>query len=121
VEGDGVVIEHVGGYSDRVSHVPRRAREVRRLDPPAPSREPPASRPRRRLSYMEQRELDALPARIEALEDEQRALHAQIAGPDFYKERADAIAATLARVDALEQELTDAYSRWDALDARVKA
>ena len=67
---------------------------------------------------MEQRELDALPARIETLETEQRALNEQIAGPEFYKEGPDAINASLARADALQRELSDAYSRWDELDSR---
>ena len=74
--------------------------------------------PRQRLSYKEQRELEALPARIEALESEQRALGQKIAGPDFYKEAADAIKASLARVDELQRELTAVYARWDALESR---
>src|SRR5262249_33062797 len=44
---------------------------------------------RKKLSYKEQRELEAMPDRIAALEDEQRALQERIAGPDFYKESAD--------------------------------
>ena len=67
---------------------------------------------------MEQRELDSLPGRIEALETEQRALNELIAGPEFYKEGADAINRSLARADALQRELSDAYSRWDELDSR---
>lgn len=73
---------------------------------------------RRRLSYKEARELEALPARIEALESEQRALGRKIADPDFYKEAADAIKASLARVDELQRELTAVYGRWDALESR---
>ena len=78
--------------------------------PPAPER--------KRLSYKEARELEALPARIEALESEQRALGQKIAGPDFYKEPADAIKASLARVDGVQRELTAIYARWDALESR---
>ena len=77
--------------------------------------------PRKRLSYKEQRELEALPARIEALESEQRALGQKIAGPEFYKEGAETIAASLARVDELQRELTAVYARWDALESRGKS
>jgi ATP-binding cassette subfamily F protein uup len=77
-----------------------------------------SARERKRLSYNEQRELDALPARIEALETEQRALNAQIAGREFYKEMPETITASLARVEMLQRELTDAYARWDELESR---
>jgi len=72
----------------------------------------------RKLSYQERRELDALPARIEALEAEQRALGLRIADPDFYKEAAAAITGALERVQQVERELVDLYARWDALDSR---
>ena len=72
----------------------------------------------RKLSYREQRELEELPGRIGAMEREQEQLTAAVAGPGFYKETAEAIHRTLARVAALEQELLDAYARWDELDSR---
>jgi len=78
----------------------------------------PGPRSRTKLSYKEQRELEALPPRIEAIESEQRALAERIAGADFYKESADAIKASLARVEELQCELTGAYARWDDLDSR---
>ena len=76
-----------------------------------------AARPKK-LSFKEQRELDELPALIEALESEQRALTETIAGPDFYKAGAEAIKQSLARVDTLQRELTAVYARWGELDSR---
>jgi len=119
-EGDGRVQEYVGGYEDWVR---QRKSEVgslkseRTANPEAPIPNPGRER-RRRLSYNDQRELDALPARIEALEAEQRALNLRIAGPEFYKEGAEAINMSLARVDALQRELTEAYARWNELESR---
>ena len=78
----------------------------------------PAAPEKKRLSYKEARELEALPARIQALEDEQRALGERIAGPEFYKEPADAIRSSLDRVEALQQELLAMYARWDELESR---
>ena len=75
---------------------------------------------RKRLSFKEQRELDSLPAAIEALEAEQRALSERIAGPGFYKEPADAIEASLARTEVLQRELLAAYARWDELESRAR-
>ena len=72
----------------------------------------------RRVTYKEQRELESLPARIEALEEEQRTLEATVAAPEFYKEPAATINATLARLDALHQELVETYARWEELDSR---
>ena len=65
-------------------------------------------------------ELDGLPARIEALENEQRALDRAVADPLFYREPADVIATTLARIEAIGPELTACYARWDALESRPR-
>ena len=129
-EGGGRIAEYVGGYEDylRVSHAVSAAGE------PAPEsagrrRESGQARAnvataeggaptRKRLSYMEQREFDALPARIEALEAEQQQLHAAVAARDFYKEAPDAIRQSLSRLDELQAALLSAYARWDDLDSR---
>jgi ATP-binding cassette subfamily F protein uup len=135
-EGDGRVEEFVGGYADwlRQSAYPQRTQRHRGTEPASSSLSAVASvssvpsvssvqavPARKRLSYKEARELEALPARIEALESEQRALGQKIAGPDFYKEPADAIKASLARVDEVQRELTAVYARWDALESRRQA
>jgi ATP-binding cassette subfamily F protein uup len=73
---------------------------------------------RRKLSYKEQRELNDLPVRIEALEAEQRALHERTGSAEFYKESAEDIRRALTRVEAIEAELTDAYARWHELEDR---
>ena len=77
-----------------------------------------ASPTKRKLTYKEQRELEALPARIESLESEQAALNTRIAGPEFYKEAPDAIRAALARADDLHREIAAAYDRWHRLETR---
>jgi ATP-binding cassette subfamily F protein uup len=126
-EGGGRIEEYVGGYVDwqRQRHAavpaaaerPRHAGEARAAVKPAEQSAPHAASTRK-LSYNEQRELGALPGRIEALEAEQTRLAARVADPEFYKESAEAIAAALDRVAAIEAELLDAYARWDALDSR---
>ena len=126
-EGDGRVQEYVGGYEDWLRQRdrsappprPRRFGEPRRSSPGSDGGGK-ASAERKKLSYKEARELEALPARIEALESEQAALNSRIAGPDFYRDAPDAIRAALARVEDIERELLEAYSRWEALDGRAQ-
>ena len=59
-----------------------------------------------------------MPTRIDALETEQRTLAERIASPDFYKESAAAIKASLERMEELQQTLASAYARWGELDAK---
>ena len=78
---------------------------------------PIAAKPRK-LSYKEQRELDELPQRIEALEAEQKQLGAFLAQPESYAKEADRAMKAQARVAAIDAELLAAMERWEALDAR---
>ena len=128
-EGDGHVAEYVGGYTDwarQTAQRPQRGTKgtkesaKERAAGGATDGTPPVAghSPAKRLSYRENRELEGLPARIDALEEEQRTLERTIAGPEFYKEPAATINATLARLDALQDELIEAYARWEELDSR---
>ncbi len=71
-----------------------------------------------KLSYKEQRELDALPARIEALEAEQKTLHERLASPALYTESPSRAGELHARSEAIDTELTQALERWEALGSR---
>mgnify|MGYP001236545170 CR=1 FL=1 len=128
-EGDGRIGEYVGGYEDWVRQraaAPKPSREERAGSAANQSvsddtPEQPSHGPRgasRKLSYNEQRELSALPTRIEALEAEQVTLSTAAHDPAFYKEPAETIARTLERLQAIDDELLAAYARWDELDAR---
>ena len=77
---------------------------------------PPAAKTRK-LSYKEQRELDALPARIAALEAEQTSINAQLADGTLYASD-NAKALELAqRNAAIDGELLEALERWELLGA----
>jgi ATP-binding cassette subfamily F protein uup len=117
-EGGGIVREYVGGYEDWLRQRP--VAPARPEAKPAPvSRPEPTERPKHpaaKRSYKDARELESLPARIEALEAEQAALHERMAASDFYQQPGEAIAAARARLEALEAELAVAYERWEALE-----
>jgi len=124
-EAGGRVTEYVGGYEDwlRQRDTIPRVTPAAKAAPAAPpgaaaGARPRPKAPRKKLSYREQQEFDELPAAIHALEEEQRRLQAAIAGPDFFKEPADAIARTLARADEVQDTLLVAMQRWDELDSR---
>jgi ATP-binding cassette subfamily F protein uup len=72
----------------------------------------------KKLSFKEKRELEELPKRIEALEAEEQQLNARVASAGFYKEGAEAIAATMARIEAIAKELGATYARWHELEER---
>ncbi len=119
-EGGGRIGEYVGGYSDWLRQCP--AAVVPKPDAPRAAKPvpvpaaPPAGKPRK-LSYKEQQELKALPGRIEALEVEQSQLQAAVSTAGFYQQPGEKIAATLARLEAVTQELAACYDRWEALES----
>ena len=73
---------------------------------------------RRKLSYKEQRELDELPARIEALEAEQKMLAEAMAGGELYTGRPERIAEVHARHGRIDEELLELLDRWETLSSR---
>ena len=73
----------------------------------------------RKLSYKEARELEQWPARLEALEAEQRGIDAQLADPAFYAREPQRAAALHARHAQIEEELMAGLERWEALAARA--
>ena len=117
-EGQGRVREYVGGYEDWL----RQRAAVTSIEAGLKTRNyeraaPPPSSAARKASFKEQQELLALPGRIESLEAEQQRLQAAVASSDFYKEPADLIARTLARLETIEQDLLNVLARWDELDS----
>ncbi|MBK1702565.1 ATP-binding cassette domain-containing protein [Thiococcus pfennigii] len=121
LEGGGRVVEYVGGYSDWLRQRPEAAAAPGETAPAARPKAEPKRTPARaakRLSYKESRELEALPARIEALETEQGTLHARLGEPDLYQQGGEAVTALQARLAEIEAELAEAYRRWEDLEAR---
>ncbi len=120
-EEGGVVLRYPGGYSDWMRQGGALAvaddPEGRRGD--AEPREAPAARPkaaRTKLSYKDQRELEGLPPRIEALEREIVELERQIAAPTFYAQPWDVTSPVLAALQARQEEHSAATARWLELE-----
>ena len=125
-EGGGVIGDYVGGYSDWQHDKQKQALAAGRAQRPAA---PSASRTTgpvvptsksdkpKKLSNKEQKELEALPAKIEALEQEQAQLTAKLADPAFYKKEPQKFIEVKARLDALEREHAVTFARWETLEA----
>jgi ATP-binding cassette subfamily F protein uup len=120
-EGDGVVKEYIGGYSDwlrqRAEMPVPVAAERQAETKPVPTSEPrkPAAK---KLSYKDQRELEQLPARIEQLEKEQANVQSRLADPDLYKRDPVLMKQLGARLKEIEVELTETYARWEGLEGQ---
>jgi ATP-binding cassette subfamily F protein uup len=141
-EGHGVLREHVGGYSDWAEYQARSGRTrgdaegkvgtsaARRNSASAQTSAPQATvrtttagreksgSHRVKLSFAEQHELSALPAKIELLEEGIEEARRKFADPSLYKESAQQAKTLQAELARLEQDLTTAYGRWELLEGR---
>lgn len=124
MEGDGVVGEYVGGYSDWQRQAARAAAvaaaaPVVAAKPTATAAATPAepAAAKRKLSYKDARELEQLPLKIETLEKDVEGLTAAMNDPAFYQRSAADMAAHNAKLAKVQADLDAAYARWEELDA----
>jgi ATP-binding cassette subfamily F protein uup len=117
-EGDCRVVEYVGGYSDWERQWKQRndvqAKPVENKTRPA--KQTPKQKAGK-LGYKDQRELDGLPQRIEALEERLAEIQQQMSDPAFYRQGGEKIAVLQQTLQEQEQALEHAYQRWEELEA----
>ncbi len=118
-EGDGLWREYAGGYSDWLMQRPAPAPAV--ATAPAPPPPAPRRSERVKLTFNEQRELAALPAELESLENEQAALLARMSAADYHQASAQQMASDAGRAAELERLLEEKLARWTALQDKAKA
>ena len=126
-EGNGVVREYVGGYQDWL----RQGGSVKLLGvgeakdgKESKSEATPAAAPRpaepvpakKKLSYKVQRELEALPGKIDAAEKSIAGLQEEMAQPTFYQQSAERSGETIAKLEAMQRELDELLERWAELE-----
>ena len=137
--GDGVVRPCAGGYAE-ASRLLKQVREdeaARRRFPQgrgatccdrsgsdafvateaAGRRFPQEDRPRK-LTYKEQRELEALPEKVAALEAEIAEIEKALSDPSLYAKDASRVAALTARLGPAKDELDAVETRWLELSMR---
>ncbi len=120
-EGEGKWQEYVGGYTDWETYRQSAAAVTKTPAKAEPKNEPKEAAPaKKKLSYKEQRELDALPELIASLEAEQAAITAQLADPAFYSKPAGEQERIHQRFAAIDVLLLDSMEKWEAIEARTK-
>ncbi|MEO8671743.1 MAG: ATP-binding cassette domain-containing protein [Tahibacter sp.] len=123
LSGDGRVDEYIGGYSDWLRQrpavrLPVKSGPAKLSQPVAPPTQPAvAATPKRKLSFKDQRELDLLPARLEALETAIAEMTAAMNQPGYYTRDATAITAANQKLANTQAELDRAFQRWEALES----
>jgi ATP-binding cassette subfamily F protein uup len=118
-EDDGQLREYAGGYDDwlrqREARATQKGPKAAKTDD-KPAREKPLQT-KRKLSYKETKELEALPGRIETLEAERTEIITALSSPEFYASSdSDRVTSTNARLKTLDLELDEAYARWEQLE-----
>lgn len=134
-EGNARWREYEGGYQDWKLQSERSARHAAQQEQAtaqAPDANPTGapssvacvlkadnSNTRRKLSNKEQRELDTLPERIDALEKEQADISVALSGTEIYQKEPHRVAELQKRFTAIDTELEVAMARWEELDNRA--
>ncbi|ELB2055777.1 ABC transporter ATP-binding protein [Vibrio parahaemolyticus] len=124
-EGDGVIEEFVGGYHDAKQQRDQALAVRFSTGKPAKKEKvveetPKTTQPKnnsKKLSYKLQRELEALPAKLEQLESDIETLQEQVNDPEFFAKPVEQTQPVLEQLAALEQELEIAFERWEELEA----
>jgi ATP-binding cassette subfamily F protein uup len=123
-EGDGLWREYAGGYSDWAAY---RASQLAAAAPakaekPKTELRPSSAKPKAdKLSWKEQRELEALPEKIAALESEQVNLTGLLEDPALYQRDPAAAQQASERLAAIDDELMELLERWESLESRSAA
>lgn len=118
-EDNGHIQEYIGGYSDWL----RQGHALAEIDSPygAEARKRQAAKKRRqkkptKLSYMNQRELDRLPAEIESIEASITDMQQTIADPGFYSQDHNTVQTKLQELANAEALLEQRVDRWSELE-----
>jgi len=139
-EGNGLWREYEGGITDWQAQVKVMAQMQEAAGSAAPAvgktsmdaaiaennrrvAAPPAAaaviaKPAAKLSYKDQRELDGLPAKIEALEKEQADINTKLAGGTIFQNDPKGAATLSKRTGEIDELVLEAMARWEDLASR---
>jgi ATP-binding cassette subfamily F protein uup len=118
LEGGGRVGEYAGGYSDWVRQRKLVAESAAPVKKPLAASPPFAAKAekKRKLSFKESKELESLPDRIDALEQERTSLYLLMADAEFLRSGPKVISAQ-ARLDAIDADVVTMTERWVELES----
>ncbi|EPR1451741.1 ABC transporter ATP-binding protein [Citrobacter koseri] len=120
-EGGGKIGRYVGGYHDargqQEQHLAFKQPVVKKTEEVVAPKAEIVKRGSNKLSYKLQRELEQLPQLLEELEAKLEALQVQVADAAFFSQPHDHTQKVLADLSHAEQELEQAFERWEYLEA----
>ena len=118
LEGDGEVRSYPGGYADYVAQRGRREEKPAQAAAPVQPKVATPQPQSKKLSYKEQRELYALPERIDSLEKELASIREALADGTIYRSDPAKTQSLTERLPLAEAELEAAVERWAELEER---
>lgn len=116
-EGEGVVSEFVGGYSDWLAYSQAQAKSLKKVSKAESKLSAETVTEKKKISYKEQKELTELPAIIEVLESKQAEVNEKIVASEFYQQDQKEVDLILKKLAKINTDLEQAYARWDELEA----
>ena len=124
-EGNGKLCEYIGGYEDwiRAKQFENNISQQKILSKQSeasPTNTPKSSKLSRakKPSYQETRELEALPVKIDTLEQEQANIALCLNEPSNYRDCPNEVKALQTRLETIEEELTECLTRWEELESK---
>jgi ATP-binding cassette subfamily F protein uup len=119
LEGNGVVREYAGGYDDYLIQQKATIQNIYKgAKAPKIKRPKTVANKLKKLTYKEQKLLEALPEQIAQLEEEQAGIQRQLDDPEFFKKTWQETQKVTQRLESLEAELLETYTQWEELDAK---
>ena len=119
LEGNGVVREYAGGYDDYLIQQKATIPSVYKGTKATKIKRPKTTANKlKKLTFKEQKLLEALPEQIAQLEEEQSGIQEQLDDPEFFKKTWQITQKATQRFEALGAELLEAYAQWEELDAK---
>ena len=119
LEGNGVVREYAGGYDDYLIQQKATVPNIYKGTKATKIKRPKTiANKLKKLTFKEQKLLEALPEQIAQLEEEQSGIQEQLDDPEFFKKTWQITQKATQRFEALGAELLGAYAQWEELDAK---
>jgi len=121
-DGSGQIEQVVGGYDDLQDYLAYKASktaQAKAVDKEVKQKQAAKEKPaagKKKLSYKDARELEALPERIDNLEQQISALQEQVNDSNFFSQDVEVTQKILNQLQELESELEVAFERWQELD-----
>lgn len=122
-EGNGVIQQFVGGYQEihrwytEQEKIKKSSVKTETSDNSGSRKTDSGNTKSKKLSYKLQLELDALPEKLESLENSVQELQETISEPEFYNQDQKKVSDVLNLLAETEQQLEQAYARWDELES----